>query len=120
MLLRQGITFREPSRFLDAAKSPVDAELSLTIDLMCALLGLPLMEHIYVGMQGSSFCVRERGLLKGTSALVRAIRERIAYLAKSERESGNENPGERRASRAVAAEPPEEPLGYRRGGPGKT
>ena len=106
--------------------TPIDAELSLHVDLLCTLLGLPLIEHIYIDRVGKPFFVRERGLLTTTAPLVQAIRERIRDASATIRESGitKEARIERWAGRPAASAtvaPEEEPRVYRhRKSPAKT
>jgi hypothetical protein len=97
---------------------PLNTDLVLHVDLLCTLLGLPLIEHISIDRVDKSFFVRERGLLTTTAPLVQAIRERIRDVSATIRESGitKEARIERWAGRPAAgatAAPEEEPLVYR-------
>ena len=107
------------------AKAPIDHALAIKVDLFCDLLGIPLLEYVFIDAQGEAFFVRERGILKQTRRLRRAMDERIAYLAQKEREreqgmSGKEEGGRRGGGGGGGGgEAPEEPVVYRKRGPRK-
>jgi RadC-like JAB domain len=53
----------------------LDAHPTITLALLGELMGLPLIEHIYVNALGSPVFMRERGVLKGVAELVVTLRE---------------------------------------------
>jgi RadC-like JAB domain len=96
--------------------TPLDIDLSLLVDLVSALLGIPFIEHIFIDRVGKPFFAREQGLLQTTDPFVKEIRERLGKTAATIRESriGPRPHVERRAARPAAAAPQEEePLVYR-------
>ena len=66
----------------------IDAQVSLQIALVCELMGLPLVDHIYINTLGAPFFVRGRGILKPVRELVATMRERAAGMAVKAWEKG--------------------------------
>src|SRR6266511_2451052 len=65
-------------------ETPIDPHPTITIALLCELLGIPLLEHIYVDGVGDPFFVAERGILKDVPDLVVTLREWTKGLAEKE------------------------------------
>ena len=60
---------------------PVDAHISIKTALVCDLLGIPLVEHVYIDPLGDPLFMRERGALQGVDTLFHSIHERLAELS---------------------------------------
>jgi RadC-like JAB domain len=60
---------------------PVDAHISIKAALACDLLGIPLIEHVYIDPLGDPLFMRERGALQGVDTLFHTVHERLAELA---------------------------------------
>ena len=104
--------------------TPIDLSLSLRLALLCGLLNIPLIDHVYIDTQGYPFFVRERGHLDGIAPLRRALDERLSDLTEKEEERlrREQEEVERRTGRdaAPAAPPPEAPSVYRKRSPPKS
>jgi hypothetical protein len=59
----------------------LDAHPTIKLALLGELVGLPLIEHIYVNALGSPVFMRERGVLKGVPELLSTLREGSEGLA---------------------------------------
>jgi RadC-like JAB domain len=60
---------------------PVDAHISIKTALVCDLLGIPLIEHVYIDPLGDPLFMRERGALQGVDMLFHTLHERLAELS---------------------------------------
>jgi hypothetical protein len=67
---------------------PIDALVTIKIALVCELLGMPLVDHIYINSHGSAFFGRERGLFKKVPELLVTMREGAEDLAIKAWETG--------------------------------
>lgn len=67
---------------------PIDVQVSITIAFVCELLGMPLVDHLYINTRGEPLSVRARGILKPVPELVTTLRERSAGIVKQAAESG--------------------------------
>ena len=82
---------------------PIDVDLSLRVDLLGTLLGIPLFEHAYIDTQGETLFVREQGMLKETALVCRTLGERLSRAALREQSRWERECAERRAARANEA-----------------
>src|SRR6266511_2451053 len=57
-------------------ETPIDPHPTMTIAIVCELLGIPLLEHIYIDGVGDPFFVAERGILTDVPDLVVTLRKR--------------------------------------------
>src|SRR6266511_898986 len=89
-------------------ETPIDPHPTMTIAFVCELLGIPLLEHIYIDGVGDPFFMAERGILKDVPALVVTLREWTTELAKKELLRGICAPNyddEQKAAKAWTAPP---------------
>jgi hypothetical protein len=83
---------------------PIDAHITLKTALVCDLLGLPLIEHIYIDPVGTPTFMRERGALQGVAPLFHAIEDRLTDLAVQAWQQGLCDPEQYGHSNVRAAE----------------
>jgi RadC-like JAB domain len=89
----------------------ISADSTLQVALLCELLGMPLIDHIYLNSRGEPIFVRERGALKALPGLLCTIRKRRDAIAKEVWEKGlleedyYEKKGEAKREAARAAAP---------------
>jgi len=67
---------------------PIDALVTLKIAIVCELIGIPLIDHLYINTEGSAVSMRTRGLLKKVPDLLRTLREYASALAVKAWEEG--------------------------------
>jgi hypothetical protein len=66
----------------------IDAYPTIRIAVACELLGLPLIEHIYLNALGYPMFMRERGVLKEVPSLLSTLREGSEGIAVKAWEQG--------------------------------
>jgi RadC-like JAB domain len=86
-------------------ETPIDPHPTMTIAIVCELLGIPLLEHIYIDGVGDPFFVAERGILTDVPDLVVTLRKWTKGMAEKELLRGICAPNYYDEQKAVNASP---------------